>query len=94
MKDKIDCIAFHEAGHAVAHILAGIPFANVTIKEEKEKDELGLRALGYVENEKAKTKEEWDQCSIMDPNEFNVFFKDDFAKVAGIIAQGIYRWGI
>jgi len=34
MNDKIDCIALHEAGHVVAHILAGIPFKYVTILEE------------------------------------------------------------
>lgn len=26
MNKKIEYIAFHEAGHAVAHVLAGIPF--------------------------------------------------------------------
>ena len=39
MSTKLDFIAFHEAGHAVAHILAGIPFKYVTIKEDKEKDD-------------------------------------------------------
>ena len=41
MKSKLDSIAFHEAGHAVAHILAGIPFKHVTIKEDRKKDEHG-----------------------------------------------------
>jgi len=39
MKKKIDCIAFHEAGNAIAHILTGIPFKCVTIREDTEKDE-------------------------------------------------------
>ena len=56
MKDELDCIAFHEAGHAVAHILAGVPFKYVTIKEEKVKDELGKRSLGHIAYEKPKTK--------------------------------------
>ena len=45
MNKKLDCIASHEAGHAVAHILTGIPFKYVTIKEDKEKDERGRSVL-------------------------------------------------
>jgi hypothetical protein len=91
MNRKLEYIAFHEAGHAVAHFLTGIPFKYVTIKEDKEKDEHGLRSLGYIEYEKPKTKDEWDQYSIMDPEEFNTFFKDDFTKLAGLVAEMIYR---
>jgi hypothetical protein len=91
MGEKLDCIAFHEAGHAVAHILAGIPFKYVTIKEEKEKDELGYRSLGQVVNENPLTPEEWEKHSILDPIEFSTFFKDDFTKLAGLVAEMIYR---
>lgn len=91
MKDNLDCIAFHEAGHAVAHILAEIPFKYVTILEEKVLDELGQRSLGHIAYEKPKTKDEWDQFSFLDPNEFSIFFKDDFTKLAGFVAEGIYR---
>ncbi|MCX6262852.1 MAG: hypothetical protein NTY95_18780 [Bacteroidia bacterium] len=55
MSTKLDFIAFHEAGHAVAHILAVIPFKYVTIKEDKEKDEFGNRSLGHVANENLRT---------------------------------------
>ena len=75
MNKKLDCIAFHEAGHAIAHILAGIPFEYVTIKEEKEKDEFGYRSLGQVVNNNPMTPEEWEKHSIMDPAEFNIFFQ-------------------
>jgi hypothetical protein len=37
------------------------------------------------------TPKEWEKHSIMDPAEFNVFFKDDFTKLAGLVAEGIYR---
>jgi len=35
MTKKLDHIAFHEAGHAVAHILTGIPFKYVMSRPEK-----------------------------------------------------------
>jgi hypothetical protein len=91
MSIKIDSIAFHEAGHAVVHVLTGIPFKFVSIKEEKEKDEFGYRSLGQVANENPMTPEEWEKHSIMDPVEFNTFFKDDFTKLVGLVAEGIYR---
>jgi hypothetical protein len=27
----------------------------------------------------------------MDPQEFNIYFKDDFTKLAGLVAEGIYH---
>lgn len=91
MSEKIDCIAFHEAGHAVAHVLAGIPFKFVTIKADEEKDEQGFKSLGQVVLNEPASGEEWDQYSILNPDEFNIFFKDDFTKLAGLVADKIYR---
>jgi hypothetical protein len=91
MNSKLDYIAFHEAGHAVTHILAGIPFKYVTIKEDKEKDEHGQRSPGQIMLKNPRSQAEWEQLSIMDPNEFNTFFKDDFTKLAGLVAEMIYR---
>ena len=91
MKKRIDCIAFHEAGHAYAHILTGIPFKYVTIEEDKEKDEHGLRSLGYVMYDKPKSSEEWNQYSILNPKEFDRFFKNDFISIAGFVAELLYR---
>jgi len=91
MKKELDCIAFHEAGHAVAHILTGIPFKYVTIKEAKEKDEYGGRTLGHVLPDESLSKEEWDQLSMLDPKDFNIFFRDDFIKLSGFVAETIYR---
>lgn len=89
MSKNIEFIAFHEAGHAFAHILAGIPYKYVTMKEEKEKDEFGYRSLGQLANENPMTPEEWEKHSIMDPVEFNTFFKDDLTKLAELVAEGI-----
>jgi len=91
MSKRIDCIAFHEAGHAVAHILAGIPFKYVTIKEDKEKDEYGQRALGQVVLNDPVSHDDWEKYSILDPKDFDRFFKDDFIKLSGFIAEMIYR---
>jgi len=91
MNKKLDCIAFHEAGHAIAHILTGIPFIYVTTKEDEEKDELGGRTLGHVLPDEPLSKEEWEKLSILDPNEFNIFFKEDFIRLSGFVAEMIYR---
>lgn len=91
MNKKLDCIAFHEAGHAIAHILTGIPFKYVTIKPDTEKDEHGGSTLGYVFPDKPLSEGEWKSLSILDPAEFNVFFQDDFIKLAGLVAETIYR---
>jgi hypothetical protein len=40
MSKKIDYVTFHEAGHAVAHLLTGIPFKYVTIKEDEKRTDI------------------------------------------------------
>jgi hypothetical protein len=64
MKKNLEYIAFHEAGHAVAHILAGIPFKYVTIKEAIEKDENGERSLGHIRFDKTKSEMKWDHIML------------------------------
>lgn len=91
MKDKIEYITFHEAGHAVAHILAGIPFKYVTIKEKTETDENGNRSLGHIMFDKTKDDTYWNRFNFLNPVEFNEFFRDDFTKLAGLVAEGLYR---
>jgi hypothetical protein len=91
MNNDIDYVAFHEEGHAVAHLLTETPFKYVTIKPDKEKDEHGLRSLGGVVLENPLSNEEWDQYSIMNPNEFGMFFKDDFIKLSGLVAEMMHR---
>jgi hypothetical protein len=88
MNKKQDCIAFHEAGHAVAHILVGIPFKFVSIKPDESKDVNGRRSLGHIMFENPRSEADWEKLSIMDPVEFNTFFKDDFTKLAGLVRKG------
>ena len=75
MNKGLDCIAFHEAGHCVAHILVGIPFEYVTIKEEKDKDEYGNRSLGHIMYDHPKFLPEWEQYSILNPDELIIFLR-------------------
>jgi hypothetical protein len=91
LSEKLNCISFREVGHDVAHILVGIPLKHVCINEDKEKDEDGQRSLGHVMNDNPMTPEDWDKYSILDPGDFKIFFKDDFIKLAGLVAEGIYR---
>jgi hypothetical protein len=37
--------------------------------------------------ENPKSQDEWNQLSILNPNEFDTFFKDDFTKLAGLVAE-------
>lgn len=91
MKDRLDYISFHKFGHTVAHILAGIPFQYVTIKERNEKDEFDQISLGHIMFDKPKDDAYWSQFSFLNPMEFNEYFRDDFTKIAGLVAEGIYR---
>jgi hypothetical protein len=63
----------------------------VSIKFDEKEDEHGQRSLGYIMFENPKSQDEWNQLSILNPNEFNTFFKDDFTKLAGLVAERIYH---
>ena len=41
--------------------------------------------------DKPKTSEEWNQYSILNPQAFERFFKNDFISLAGFIAELLYR---
>ena len=71
----IDCVAIHEAGHTLAHILTGSHFDYVTIEEDKEISKPEQRVLGLIRFDKPQTNKDWDQFSILNPNEFDRFFK-------------------
>lgn len=84
MHKRIDNIAFHEAGHAVAHVLAGMKFKYVTIKEREIKKEYGGGiSLGGIEFRQRKDEKYWSQYSFQNPTDLNKFFRDDFTKLAG-----------
>ena len=91
MSKKIDAIAFHEAGHDVANILSGSKLKYVTIKEVSEQNEYGQKPLGHIQYENPRSKEEWDQLSILNPYEFDIFFKGDFVGLSGLIAERLYK---
>jgi hypothetical protein len=41
--------------------------------------------------ENPKPETEWDRVSIMDPDKFNILLKGDFTRLAGLVAEGIFR---
>lgn len=87
----MDCVAIHETGHALAHILTGYHFDYVTIEEDKEISKSGQRVLGLTKLDKPQTNEAWDQFSILNPNEFDRFFKVNFISLSGYVSEEIYR---
>jgi len=91
MYSKTDCVAIHEAGHALAHIITGSHFDYVTIKEDNGINKPGQRVLGLTKLDKPQTNKDWDQFSILNPNEFDRFFKDNFISISGYVAETIYR---
>jgi hypothetical protein len=64
-------------------IVIDIPFKYVTIKLATEKDENNERSLGKIVFNDPSGKDYWKKYSIMNPNEFSMYFKDDFTKLAG-----------
>jgi hypothetical protein len=83
MKSKISCIAFHEAGYALACLLVSKKFKHVTVKP------VGT-ATGYVPQKKSKSPTP-DFDSVTDPVHFYKFFVEDFLNVSGFIAQKMYE---
>jgi len=65
MDKKIDNIAIHEAGHALTHLLVGIPFEYVTIKSDEKKDEQVLQTLGQVSGNYPVSGDEWEKFSFL-----------------------------
>jgi hypothetical protein len=87
MITKLDFIAFHEADHAVAHILAIIPFKYVTIKVKTEADEYGNRSMGHIMLNKSKDDTCRNQFSSFNTIRFNELSRDDFTKLAGLVTK-------
>jgi hypothetical protein len=83
MKSKISCVAFHEAGYALACLLVSKKFKHITVKPEGA-------ATGYVQQKKSKSPG-MDSDSITDPAHFYKFFVEDFLNISGFIAQKMYE---
>ena len=69
MHDSIQQIALHEAGHALAHILTGRPFAFVTIEPSALKIHTDGKSLGYIQPISAYHHDS-TAYSMLSPDEF------------------------
>ena len=91
MKKKTIDAAYHEAGHVVALILINRRFKYVTIVPEENKDDpFPVKTLGHVKEYPLKNKYQWEINYFFDPSVIDKYLKDDFTKVAGIIAEKIH----
>jgi hypothetical protein len=93
LQKKIQYIAYHESGHAVAHFLAGIRFKFVTIKPVETEDEYGERILGYVMYDKPIYDEISNSRTKLYPVEFINYVRLDFTNLAGMVSEKIYHHG-
>lgn len=93
MQKKIQYIAYHESGHAVAHFLAGIRFDFVTIKPVETEDGFGQRILGYVMYSEPIYDEINNSRTKLYPVEFINYAKLDFTNLAGMVTEKIYNQG-
>lgn len=88
---KIESVAFHEAGHAVAYLLTEMPFNYVTIKPDEKEDEYGQKSVGHLMPNEPTSIDDWCQYTILNPTDFNIYFKGDFIKIAGSVAEMIHK---
>ena len=90
MSKGIIYAAYHEAGHVLALLLTNKRFKYVTIVPENMKDGYGIETSGHVRGIPSEIKNEWEIPSFFKPAKFNRYFKNDFIKVAGLVAEQIY----
>jgi len=86
---SIEQIATHEAGHALAHILTGLPFSIVTIDPQLAGHSVG-KSLGYIQPIIPYDRKESDNYSKLLPDDFFQCFSEDVTIVAGYVAQRIF----
>ena len=82
--------AYHEAGHVLALLLTTRRFKVVTVVPENMKDGYGIETSGHIRGIPSEIKNQWEIPSFSKPVKFNRYFKNDFIKVAGLVAEQIY----
>lgn len=93
MKEEIRSIAFHEAGHAYAHLLAGLFFGFVSIDPKQiEKYSTG-NSYGYIFPVHNNCSEGMGATSSLFPEDFFECFKTDFVIIGGLVAETLYSKG-
>ena len=89
MHDNIKQIAIHEAGHVLAHILTGRPFAFVTIEPSELKIHTDGKSLGYLQPITPYYHDKVNYSRIT-PNEFYQNFSEDLTILSAYVAQRIF----
>jgi len=90
MNKEIIKAAYHEAGHVLALLLTTRRFKYVTVVSENMKNGYGIKTSWHAKGIPAEIKNQWEIPSIFKPVNFNRYFKNDFIKVAGFVAEQIY----
>jgi hypothetical protein len=93
MNDSIEQIAIHEAGHALAHVLTGLPFSLITIDQKRLAVYGDGKSLGYLQPVKPYDREESDSYSKLFPYDFFQCFSQDLTVIAGYVAQRVFTKG-
>ncbi|HNX65549.1 MAG TPA: hypothetical protein PKH02_01630 [Bacteroidales bacterium] len=88
MKDSLKQIALHESGHALAHILVGLPFSVVTI-EPKLDGQSKSQSLGYIQP-LTPYFDDSTSYSGLSSDEFLHSFSIDVTVIAGFISQRVF----
>ncbi len=88
-KENINA-AYHEAGHVLALLLTNRGFKYVTLVPENRNKGYGIEPSKYVRGIPSEIYNQWEIPSFFNPIEFIKYFKNDFIKVAGLVAEQIY----
>lgn len=89
MNDSIEQIAIHEAGHALAHVLTGLPFSLITIDQKKLAVYGDGRSLGYLQPVIPYERPDSDSYDKLCPDDFFQCLSKDLTVIAGYVAQRV-----